>query len=244
MPPKNDIFQQDLFKTRGKMLAFDIETEEITDFRALQSAGITCAAALSEDDEAVVWYAGKSEGSYTAKMSRAEAAAIVEYLWEKTESGYQVYTWNGLAFDLPILFGASGGDDRCKTIARAHVDMMFHFFCVKGFAISMEKAAQGTGVTGKPEGMRGSLAPQMWQERQYEQVLEYVAQDARMALELAQAGEQEKGIRWVSRRGSVRRCPLKRGWLPVEQALLEPEPDTSWMEDPWPRSRFTRWLEE
>ncbi|MCD6355740.1 MAG: ribonuclease H-like domain-containing protein [Anaerolineaceae bacterium] len=243
MPLENNFFQQDLFHTRKKMLAFDIETEDIDDFSALQTVGITCAATLTEEGEAVNWYGGKSDGTYAARMSQTEAVEMVDYLWHKIESGYQIYTWNGLAFDFSILYGASGRDERCKEIARSHVDMMFHFFCMKGFAISMEKAAQGMGLEGKLAGMQGSLAPKMWREGRYSEVLVYVAQDAKVTLDLARAGNQEKTIRWVSRRGRTRTCALKDGWLPVERALQEPEPDVSWMDSPWPRSRFTGWLD-
>ena len=35
---------------------------------------------------------------------------------------------------------------------------------------------------------------------------------------------------------------LPDGWLTVDQAEKLPEPDTSWMADPWPRSKFTDWM--
>ena len=35
---------------------------------------------------------------------------------------------------------------------------------------------------------------------------------------------------------------LPNGWLEVEQALRLPEPDTSWMDEPWSRATFTAWM--
>jgi hypothetical protein len=35
---------------------------------------------------------------------------------------------------------------------------------------------------------------------------------------------------------------LPDGWLTVREALELPLPNTSWMDEPWPRERFTGWL--
>jgi len=133
-------------------------------------------------------------------------------------------------------------DERCKELAHSHVDMMFHFFCIKGFAVSLEKTAQGMGIPGKPEGMDGSLAPEMWNEGRFNEVLDYVRQDAKVTMDLAQTCEREKEIRWVSKRGVPSRCPIPTGWMTVDEALQLPEPDNSWMDQPWERTRFMKWM--
>ena len=48
--------------------------------------------------------------------------------------------------------------------------------------------------------------------------------------------------RWVARSGKVRQMELPRGWLTVGEALELPLPDTSWMDEPWPREKFTGWM--
>ncbi len=73
-------------------------------------------------------------------------------------------------------------------------------------------------------------------------VLRYVAQDVKTTMELATACEACGAFRWVARSGKVRSMALPRGWLAVEQALELPLPDVSWMDDPWPRTRFTGWM--
>jgi len=239
----NGYAQDALFSTGKKLIGFDIETEEIDSFRDFDHTGITCAAARASDGEPMTWHGGKAAGTFTDRMSEEEAVAMVDYLSEKQEAGYQIATWNGLAFDFPILYAVSGRDPRCKALARDHVDMMFHFFCIKGFAISLAKALEGMGLSGKTEGFDGALAPKMWREGRYEEVLDYVAEDARATLDMAEAGNRERAVRWVSRRGKLRSCELKQGWKTVAEALREPEPDVSWMDDPWPRSRFTGWLD-
>ena len=49
-------------------------------------------------------------------------------------------------------------------------------------------------------------------------------------------------LRQLARSGRLRTMALPRGWLTVEAAGRLPEPDTSWMDEPWPRTRFTDWM--
>ena len=75
-----------------------------------------------------------------------------------------------------------------------------------------------------------------------QEVLKYVTQDVRTTLDLATACEASGELRWVARSGKVRSRELPGGWLTVERALGLPLPDTSWMDEPWPRERFTGWM--
>jgi hypothetical protein len=244
---ENNYLQSDLFKGTQKMLAFDIEIskelpDDFGDFKANRPLGISCAAALTDEGDFSVWHGGKKDGEFTEQMKEAEVLGMINYLWDMFQAGYQIYTWNGLGFDFDILFEESGGDERCKQMACSHVDMMFHFFCIKGYAISLDKAARGMGLEGKTEGMDGALAPKMWRQEKFTQVLDYLAQDVCITLGLAQQCDRKRKVRWTSNRGREQECSLPEGWLPVDQALKLPEPDTSWMSTPWPRSKFTGWL--
>ena len=90
--------------------------------------------------------------------------------------------------------------------------MMFHVLCRLGYGVSLDAAARGTGVDGKPEGMNGKLAPTLWAEGKREEVLRYVAQDVRTTLELARVCESWGGARrWVARSGKVRMYDFGRG---------------------------------
>jgi hypothetical protein len=239
--------QFDLLNINKKMVSFDIEIaknlpDDFTSFKDFRPLGISCAAAMTHDEKETTWHGGRGRGAFSDRMSTEEVVGMVDYLWNLRQDGYQIYTWNGLGFDFDILYEESGGDERCKELARSHVDMMFHFFCIKGFAISLDKASKGMGLSGKTEGMNGALAPKLWRDGQYQQVLEYVAQDARATLELAKLCESALKVRWTSNRGFKQECPLPNGWLSVDQALDLPEADTSWMSTPWPRTKFTGWL--
>ena len=72
--------------------------------------------------------------------------------------------------------------------------------------------------------------------------LEYVAQDVRTTAEVATACEACGNLRWIARSGKLRSMALPKGWLPVDLAERLPQPDTSWMSDPWQRSTFTEWM--
>jgi len=90
--------------------------------------------------------------------------------------------------------------------------------------------------------MSGSMAPKLWAQGQFKEVLEYVAQDVRIALDIAKACEQRGSLEWITRRGSKQALQLPSGWSTVREALLLSQPDTSWMSAPIPRHDFTAWL--
>jgi hypothetical protein len=111
-----------------------------------------------------------------------------------------------------------------------------------GYPIGLDKAAQGMGLPGKLPGMSGILAPQLWAQGRFQEVLEYVAQDVRTTLQIALACEERRKLEWITRKGTKSSMPLRNGWLTVREALKLPEPDTSWMSVPISRREATAWL--
>jgi hypothetical protein len=233
---------------KPQYVAFDIETAkeipgEDFNWRSHRPLGITCAATLASDStEPLLWHGKTRDGHPTGQMSRGEASELAEYLSKMTVDGYRVLTWNGLSFEFDILAEESGPPAICKKIALGHVDMMFHAFCVLGYPIALDKAAHGMGLPGKPVGISGSLAPRLWADGCFKEVLAYVAQDVRIAMTVAEACEQRKRLDWITRKGTRSSIPLRNGWLTVREALRLPEPDTSWMSSPIPRGNFAAWL--
>ena len=233
---------------KRKYLAFDIETAaEVPgpdfNWRPHRPLGITCAAALPTDgEEAIVWQGSTTRGTPAKRMSTDEVARLVARLAELVADGYTLLTWNGLGFDFDILAEESGSLAPCRQLALNHVDMMFHVFCDRGFPVALDKAALGLGIPGKPPGMSGLLAPQLWAQGRHQEVVDYVKQDVRITLQVAETCERERRFRWMTRKGSTSTMDLKRGWLNVKEALLLPEPDTSWMSSPIAKSQFTQWL--
>lgn len=227
-----------------KYLTFDLEIakqipENETDWKAHHPLGITCAAAASGDG-LWNWWAQDSIGKFTDKLERGDCQSLVLILGKLVQDGYTLLSWNGLGFDFDVLAEESGMSDPCKELALNHVDMMFHFFCSKGFPLGLDAAAKGMGLPGKPEGMTGALAPELWAKGEYHRVLDYCSWDAKNTLALAEAVDNAYCLEWTAKSGRQNTWYSEK-WLTVKEAMALPEPDTSWMSDPWPRSKFYGW---
>ncbi len=231
-----------------KYVAFDLETTkdvpgEDFNWRPHRPLGICCAAAFPSDaKEPIVWHDKKANGDPAERTSKAEAGHLVQELLSYVARGYTLLTWNGLGFDFDVLAEESASRDECKQLALNHVDMMFHVFCEKGFPVALDKAAHALAVPGKSPGMSGGLAPKLWAQGRHREVLDYVANDVRIALQVAIICEQRRNFAWTTRKGTRSSIHLADGWLTVRDASGLPEPDTSWMDSPIPRGDFMRWL--
>lgn len=230
-----------------KFLAFDLEIfksipDGETDWKQHRPLGISCAATLLSDETSpCLWHAADK----SRPMNQAEVGALVQYLIERSThlfDGYNIITWNGLSFDFDVLAEESGMFAECAELAMNHIDMMFHFFCLKGFPLGLDACAKGCGLSGKTEGMSGAKAPELWQAGEYDKVLEYVGQDVITTLHVAQTVALQKGFDWTAKSGRRNNIRINQ-WVTVGDALTLPEPDTSWMSQPWPRSKFVAWLQ-
>ena len=233
--------------TVRKYLAFDIETakEVPGDFSAWRShrpLGIICAATCASDAEPRLWHSKTSEDRPAQQMSQADVQQLVSYLCIMASQGYTILTWNGAGFDFDVLAEESGSRDHCRTCAHDHVDMMFHLVCQMGFGVKLAKAAEALGLPGKAGGMSGGEAPKLWAAGAFEKVLAYVAQDVRLALQVALECERRQEFVWVTAKGSRSAKPLQGGWRSVREAKLMPLPDTSWMSKPMKREEFLAWM--
>ena len=229
-------------------LAFDIETAKDVpgddfNWRPHRPLGISCAATLASNaGQPLLWYGKTRDGLPEKQMSSEDAQRLVQYLSKMAADGFRILTWNGLGFDFDILAEESGTAASCRECALDHVDMMFHVFCSLGYPVALDKAAQGMGLPGKLPGMSGFKAPKLWAQGHFKEVLEYVAQDVRTAMQIAQTCEQRRSFEWITRKGTKSSLSLANGWLPVREALQLPKPDTSWMSNPMSRLDFTAWL--
>ncbi len=231
-----------------RYLAFDIETArefpgDAANWRAYRPLGSCCAATLASDvGQPRLWHGTTPDGRPDRQLSRQDARRLVEYLAKMAAEGYTILTWNGLGFDFDVLAEESGDVTSCQQLASSHVDMMFHVVCSLGYPVALDKAAQGMGLPGKPLGMTGLKAPKFWAEGRFDDVLEYVVQDVRTALQLAQKCEQRRKLEWINSKGRKSSVPLPNGWLTVAQAMGLPQPDVSWMSKPFRRQVLCGWL--
>lgn len=233
--------------TLRSYIAFDLEISKsfpdgATDWRPYRPFGISCAATVTDNEDAKLWYSRNPDGTPADRMSQADAAQLVDYLHKQASSGKTILTWNGVGFDFDILAEESGLASLCKELALNHVDMMFHFFCEKGYLLGLDKAAKGMGLPGKTAGFDGALAPKYWQEGQRNEVLDYVKQDVTTTLQLCLAVEKRGALSWISSTGKSQLMPVRKGWLTVREAIGLPLPDISWMKQPMKRSKFVGWI--
>jgi hypothetical protein len=212
------------------------------DWKRFRPLGITCAAAASPDGGLWNWHAQSKEGAFAPSMLKEQCQHIVKMLLALSADRYTLLTWNGLGFDFDILAEESGMYKECKALALNQIDMMFHFLCSNGFPLGLDAAAKGMGLPGKPKGMTGAKAPELWANGEYHRVLDYVSWDVKNTLAVAEAVDNAGRLNWTSRSGwpNTWDCPR---WLTVKEAVDLPEPDTSWMDYPWPRSKFFGWTE-
>lgn len=233
-----------------RYLSFDIETarelpDGVKDILQHRPLGIACATAVAEDDTAnsFRWHGWDENKRPAGQMSPGEAEKLVLDLMDFSAKGYTLITWGGTHFDFDVLAEESGRVNDCAALAKNHIDMLFHIFCTRGFPVSLQKAAEGMGLPGKKAGVSGALAPAMWAAGRYEEVIEYCAQDARLALQVAMQSEQSQRFYWITQRGTRGELALPGGWLKVQDACRLPLPDTSWMDAPMSRDDMTRWLD-
>jgi hypothetical protein len=90
--------------------------------------------------------------------------ALVGYPSRKAASGYAIVTWNEPSFVFDILAEESGLAAECKDLAWNHLDLMFDFFCRRGFVVGLDKVAQGMGLEGKTAGISDAMVPCLWTE--------------------------------------------------------------------------------
>jgi hypothetical protein len=237
-----------------KALAFDLEIvkniPEGVEWRDIRPIGISCAAGLlSNEPLSRLWFHKdeQTEEPLSGGMSQQYLQHLVQDLLFWMNDGYTIVTWNGLSFDFDVLAEESGMFDECKEIALNHVDMMFHFLCVKGFPVGLDAVAKGLSLGGKKAGMSGADAPNLWASDILSdrlKVLRYVHQDSLSTLEIYEKATQIRAINWITKKGKYSYMPLSEGFKTVKECLDFPLPDTSWMDTPLTREEFYSWTEK
>lgn len=227
-----------------KYLAFDLEIATpipagAKDWRPFRPFGISCAATFAEDEGAPHMWHGVN---YANKMEQDNVCQLIEYMMSMVEDGYTILTFNGAGFDFEVLAEESGLVAECKELAMNHVDIFFQLFCLLGYAPGLDRICKGMGLGGKPEGVDGAAAPQMWLDGRHQEVMDYCVGDVRMTMSLAAEITRLGAVHWTSKAGKQTGA-LMMELLTVKEALLLPEPNVSWMKgDNWTRDKFTGWM--
>lgn len=232
-----------------KYAAFDLEIAtdlpEGDDWHSARPLGITCAGVATESD--VRTFPGAIRlGEYNPQMSQTECASLVCHLaTQHVVHGRKVVSWNGLGFDFDVLLEESHCPAILARLVPDHVDIAFAMLCDKGFMCGLNAAATGMKVGEKMEGVHGKDAPSMWKKGREQQdiVLEYVGQDARITGLVYEAVTELGYLEWIAKSGRPNKWKIPRSGIPtVREAIGRPLPNTSWMTNPWPREKFSKWL--
>jgi len=230
----------------GRRVSFDIEISNIFELKPgedLDQYGpfdISCAAAADDHDEVIHWTSLAPNGSYADHLDPATAHEMLAWLREEQLSGSRLFAWNGLSFDLRWIGVAAEDVDLAAEVALDLYDPMFQFFCQRGFPVGLAKVAAGLGVE-ETKLMNGADAPKQWADGNHELVLDYVAGDCRITEAVVARIEETGGVTWRTSRGTLSTEPMPK-LKQIRELLDAPEPDTSWMDAPLPRSKFTSWL--
>jgi len=242
-----------------KLAAFDIEISKVipegeTDWKAHRPLGISCAAIARSDGpgQPITYRMEFGHSASHGGMEKHHCRSFVRYLQWLVWEGYTLVGWNSLGFDFDVLAEESGMYKKCAKLAMKHVDIMFLVVAIRGHFLGLNTAAIGMGIDGKLkqvelstgevlDGMSGIHAPELWARREYLAVMEYLKEDVRVTLELAQAIGERGQLAWVSRSGRENVIDEFK-LLTVQEGRRLPYPDTTWMEDPPTREGMLAWI--
>jgi hypothetical protein len=227
-----------------RFLAFDLEIatpipDGATDWRPYRPFGISCAATFAQGEDVPHLWHGVN---YAAKMEEDNVCQLIDYLQQMVYDDYTILTFNGAGFDFEVLAEESGMVAECKELAMNHIDIFFQLFCQLGYAPGLDRLCKGMNLGEKPEGINGAAAPQMWLDGRYQEVLDYCAGDVRLTMALALEVKRLGAVRWTGRAGKSTGAQMLE-LLTVQEAMLLPEPNISWMTgEVWTRDKFTGWM--
>lgn len=245
-----------------RIISFDLEiANEIppapeddpysTDWRDYRPLGITCAAACFKTARNEYIY---KEWQGVPQMTMDECREMVNDLQGYQQRGFTIASFNGLGFDFDVLAEESGMQEACTGLASHHVDIMFQWFCHKGWRIGLDGTCKANGVEGKLHEVTlksgevvteidGADAPRMWAEGEHEAVLTYLREDVRATLDLAHIIQKQRQIQYWSQAGKAHSIQVP-GLMTVRESLAVKAPYVGWMDDATPRDYFYGWMEE
>lgn len=223
-----------------------------SDWKNHRPLGITCAAVSQYGFVNSAKQVKNSFWHMPKRMSQSYAICLVNDLREMVDSGYTIVGWNSLSFDLDVLAEESGMYKECAELALNHVDLMFIVVTLRGHFLGLDKAAKGANIQGKLhhvtlsngqklDDMSGGKAPGLWKAGEYKAVLDYLADDVRSTLELAEWIEKNKMIRWISERGYEQKIYVPKLYTVKECLELDPVlPE--WVTNPVERKSMMEWI--
>ncbi len=228
----------------SRMIALSVEAITTPVSSNETCSGIRCAATWELGQlSGQAWYSRISSGVFASRMSRIDVQHLVGYLASVTQEGATLVTFGGSHRGLRLL-GVVGQRKRiCRRLALAHIDIVIDNICRIGYRLRLERLE--AALKSNPLVPRTTPAErrQLWADGCEDLVLEQVQQRARTVLNVAQEGQSQGCIRWISRSGVTKKQSLDKGWWTVLEALAAPPPRNSWMRNPPELEPLVDWLE-
>lgn len=223
-----------------------------SDWKNHRPLGITCAATYTSPKYYISSHI-RNWHNKSIKMNQMDAWHVVNDLQVIRERGYKIVTWNGLAFDFDVLAEESGMYDECAELALNHIDLMLIVVAMRGHWLGLDKAAKGAGIQGKLKEVRlsngemlddmsGGKAPALWKAGEYKAVLDYLADDVRVTLELAQWIEKHKRIQWTSDKGYEQYFNVPKLYTVRECLQLSRDTIPHWVTNPIELKSMMEWI--
>ena len=193
------------------------------------SAKITCVAITTDAGHTTTWHSGHAE-----LMSEDVASTVVDHIMELLEAGAILYTFNGAAFDLKLLWMLSKRDE-LKQIALQHRDLLVDFVANTRYYSSMNSFAVPTLGAAEAKTNNGAWAVTAWFDGQAAEVLQYCIDDTVVLKRLVQHIRKYGALKRLTKAGkeSVWVLPTLNGTVrSVDNALANSCDVPGWMNDP------------
>lgn len=230
------------------IMSVDIEIADIfdaepgTDIDQFAPFHVSVAATAVPNRAKTIWYSRETDGKIANHLNQKDAYDLLCFLRESQLSGYSIFAWNGLSFDLKWIGHAANHMGLAREIALDLYDPMFQFFMGRGFPVGLAKVAEGLGVE-QAKSMSGADAPKEWIAGNHGKVIDYVIGDCEITNAVIAKISEAGGVRWITQRGKPSTEPMPM-FHKVRNLLELPMPDQSWMDSPIPREKFAGWLFE
>ena len=230
-----------------KLLSFDIELSDLFELKKNEDMEkyapfhISVAATAVHDGEERAWYS-EENGQPALNLTRERAHELLEYLDEMQQKEFMVCAWNGLGFDLKWIGYQADDMVLAARIALKSYDPMFQFFNQAGFPVGLGKVAKGMGIL-QEKLMDGAYAPKQWRAGNHQEVMDYCLGDCQMTNLIVRGIQETRQVRWATAKGTISSKPMPR-LKSVEEVIRDPEPDQSWLDNPIPKTKFYKWVQE
>lgn len=236
-----------------KLASFDIEICDEIDFNGGEIPRISCAAlALQDSPDGEVTFEFFQSPPDDIAMSPEQVTAMASRLLELADLGYNIVTWNGVAFDIPTVAHFAEQKEKLYWMSWAnHIDMMLLVSFQTGYRLGLDAALAGAGLESKLHNvtlstgealidMSGAKAPELWRAGERQAVLDYLKVDVMQPLLLARNIAATNVIYWTSKKGRPMAIPTPLLTVAVAYKELPKPKDLSWLSDPIEREEYIK----